>query len=116
MRVIDGIKIGGVPEGHEICLIVKVGCKEFLVLHRVNGGSLEIKTGDLKQLHNGVFIKRESILSHGRIIMTNMGALYIPLPDNYKDIKAGKTNCPFYDEDFPTLAETTRVEIPYYNL
>jgi hypothetical protein len=109
-------EIVGVPDGHKICLIVKVGCKEFLVLHRINDGSLEIKTGDLKQLHNGVFIKRESVLSECIIIMTSVGALYIPLPNNYGDIKLGKTNCPSYDEDFPTLAETTHVEILYYNL
>ena len=116
MRIINGMKMGGVPEEHEICLIAKIGCKEFLVLHRINGGPLEIKVGPLQQLHNGVIIKRESVLSQGRIIMTSRGVLDIPLPKNHKEIKFGETNRPFYDEEvFPTFMEK-RVEILCYNL
>ena len=121
--VIGKMEVIGVPEGHEICLIIDIGGGDFFVFHREKtNSSLEIKTGSLKALHNGISIMHQ-LISHngnGRIIMTkkNMkryGALDIPLPKNYKDIKNGITTRPIYrDENGPTFLERP-VKIPYYS-
>ena len=120
--IVGGREVVGVPKEHKICLIIDIGGGDFLVLHRenTNNSSLEIKTGSLGALHNGIAVRDQSIFSHGRIIMTNKGkkrygAINIPLPLNYEEINLGMATKPIYgEEDGPTFMERP-VKILYYS-